>query len=267
MRSDPRSTRSTRSTRTLGGNVARQERAVRTRRAILEAAAAVFDERGYEAATIADILARAGVTKGALYFHFCSKQELAQGVLDEQFVEGGVPPRESKLQELFDVAMVLAHRMRRQPLLSAGARLSLEPEMREIFGGGSVPGWIGVVEELLAQAKAQGELLPHVNPAETAWIMSASWTGVQVYSQTLSAREDMERWVSALYQHLYPGIATPAVLARLDMAADRGDRVVEEIKLLEARAQEDCEDEAEIGAETGAVAGAGEEPARDAAAV
>lgn len=74
-----------------GGIVARQERAVRTRRAILEAAAAVFDERGYEAATIADILARAGVTKGALYFHFSSKQELAQGVLDEQMAEGGVP--------------------------------------------------------------------------------------------------------------------------------------------------------------------------------
>lgn len=72
--------------------MARQERAVRTRRAILEAAAAVFDERGYEAATIADILARAGVTKGALYFHFCSKQELAQGVLDEQFVEGESRP-------------------------------------------------------------------------------------------------------------------------------------------------------------------------------
>lgn len=67
--------------------MARQERAVRTRRAILEAAASVFDERGYEAATIADILTRAGVTKGALYFHFSSKQDLARGVLDEQFAE------------------------------------------------------------------------------------------------------------------------------------------------------------------------------------
>ncbi|MCX4545872.1 ScbR family autoregulator-binding transcription factor [Streptomyces sp. NBC_01565] len=257
--------------------MARQERAVRTRRAILEAAAAVFDERGYEAATIADILARAGVTKGALYFHFCSKQELAQGVLDEQFAEGGVPPRDSKLQELFDVAMVLAHRMRRQPLLSAGARLSLEPEMREIFGGGSLPGWIGVVEELLVKAKAQGELLPHVDPAETAWIMSASWTGVQVYSQTLSAREDMERWISGLYQHLYPGIATPAVLARLDMAADRGDRVVEEIRLLDAQAEADGEAEGEAEGEGACATAPGAapeiarqtegEPARDAAAV
>ncbi|MFG2986926.1 ScbR family autoregulator-binding transcription factor [Streptomyces sp. NPDC048258] len=214
--------------------MARQERAVRTRRAILEAAAAVFDERGYEAATIADILSRAGVTKGALYFHFASKQELAQGVLDEQFAEGGVPPRESKLQELVDVALVLAHRMKYQPMLSAGARLSLGPDMREIFGGGSVPGWIEFTEERLAQAKAQGELLPHVDPAETAWIISACWTGAQIYSQTLTDREDIEYRISGVYQHLYPSIATPAVLARLDMGADRGARVVAEIEALES---------------------------------
>ncbi|MFD8655358.1 TetR family transcriptional regulator, partial [Streptomyces mirabilis] len=58
----------------------RQERAVRTRRLILDAAASVFDERGYEAATIGEVLARAGVTKGALYFHFPSKRALAEGV-------------------------------------------------------------------------------------------------------------------------------------------------------------------------------------------
>ncbi|XDO64532.1 TetR family transcriptional regulator [Streptomyces sp. RLB1-33] len=48
----------------------RQERALRTRRAILDAAASVFDERGYEAATIGEVLARAGVTKGLCIFIF-----------------------------------------------------------------------------------------------------------------------------------------------------------------------------------------------------
>ncbi|GGZ96551.1 gamma-butyrolactone-binding protein [Streptomyces subrutilus] len=213
-----------------GGTVARQERAVRTRRVILEAAAAVFDERGYDAATIADILSRAGVTKGALYFHFASKQELAQGVLDEQFGEGGVPQRESKLQELVDVAMLLAYRMKREPMLSAGARLSLGPGMREIFGGGSVPGWIEFTRTLLVRAKEQGELLVHVDPAETAWILSACWTGAQIYSQALNDRTDVEERVAAVYQHICPSIATPAMLARLDMAPDRGQRVAAELE-------------------------------------
>ncbi|AWZ10976.1 TetR/AcrR family transcriptional regulator [Streptomyces sp. ICC1] len=206
----------------------RQERAVRTRRAILEAAAVVFAERGYEAATIAEILAHAGVTKGALYFHFTSKLELAQGVLDMQYDTFLVPPRESKLQEVVDVAMVSAYRIRHEPMISAGARLSLGPETFEIRGG-AVPGWIEVLRRLLIAAKNQGELLPHVDPAETAWILSACWTGVQLYSQTFSDRGDIERRVAALYQHALPGIATPAMLSRLDMAEDRGRRVLEEV--------------------------------------
>lgn len=40
--------------------MAQQDRAIRTRRSILEAAAAVFDERGYNSATVGEILTRAG---------------------------------------------------------------------------------------------------------------------------------------------------------------------------------------------------------------
>src|SRR5262249_39937193 len=63
----------------------RQDRAERTRNAILEAAAVVFDERGFNGASLSDILAKAGVTKGALYFHFSSKEELARAIVEEQF--------------------------------------------------------------------------------------------------------------------------------------------------------------------------------------
>ncbi|WP_328304716.1 TetR/AcrR family transcriptional regulator (plasmid) [Streptomyces sp. NBC_00435] len=227
----------------------RQERAVRTRRAILEAAAVVFDERGYDAATIAEILAHAGVTKGALYFHFSSKLELAQGVLDAQFDKCLVPPRASKLQELVDVAMVLAYRMKYEPMLSAGARLSLGPDTLEMRGG-AVPGWIEILRKLLCVAKEQGELLPDVDPAETAWILSACWSGVQLYSQTLNDRADIEGRVATLYRHVLPGIATPAMLSRLDMADDRGRRVVAEVATRAARA-------ARAGAGAGAGAGLG----------
>ena len=60
--------------------MALQERAIRTRRNILVAAADVFADVGYEAATISEILQRANVTKGALYFHFASKEVLADAV-------------------------------------------------------------------------------------------------------------------------------------------------------------------------------------------
>ncbi len=52
------------------------------REAVLDAAVALFNERGYDATSVADVAGRLGVTKSALYHHFSSKEavlELALG--------------------------------------------------------------------------------------------------------------------------------------------------------------------------------------------
>jgi AcrR family transcriptional regulator len=51
-----------------------QQRGEETRSRILDVAGELFAERGYDATSVADICARAGVTKGAFYHHFKSKQ-------------------------------------------------------------------------------------------------------------------------------------------------------------------------------------------------
>ena len=61
--------------------MAQQERARRTRAAIVEAAAAEFAKRGYAAASVNTILEGSNATKGAMYFHFQSKEDLARAVL------------------------------------------------------------------------------------------------------------------------------------------------------------------------------------------
>ncbi|MFF8097955.1 ScbR family autoregulator-binding transcription factor [Streptomyces sp. NPDC016675] len=205
--------------------MARQERAIRTQLSILKAAAEVFDSHGYEAATIGEILKRAGVTKGALYFHFPSKQALAEGVLEQQFSVIRVQPAACRLQEFVDTGLTVAYRMRRDPLVSAVARLSLEQELRAEYGSSAIGQWIGASQTLLAAAKEQGELLPHVQPAESAWLFSAAWTGTQLYSQILAGREDLEERVVALFRHLLPSIAVPAVLSSLDITTERAARL------------------------------------------
>ncbi|HEV2372172.1 MAG TPA: TetR family transcriptional regulator [Streptosporangiaceae bacterium] len=57
---------------------ARTPRAEQTRAAIVEAALALFAERGYEAATMRAIADRAGVATGNAYYYFGSKEELIQ---------------------------------------------------------------------------------------------------------------------------------------------------------------------------------------------
>lgn len=54
----------------------RRERVDRTRADLLDAAALMFAQRSYEGASVGDIAAEAGYTKGALYAHFGSKSEL-----------------------------------------------------------------------------------------------------------------------------------------------------------------------------------------------
>ncbi len=51
-----------------------QQRGEETRSHILDVAGELFAQRGYDATSVADICERAGVTKGAFYHHFASKQ-------------------------------------------------------------------------------------------------------------------------------------------------------------------------------------------------
>ena len=53
-----------------------------TRNTLLEAAAEVFAEKGFGGASLEEIAERAGFTRGAIYKHFSSKEELFECVTD-----------------------------------------------------------------------------------------------------------------------------------------------------------------------------------------
>ncbi|MCU1485633.1 MAG: transcriptional regulator, TetR family [Actinomycetia bacterium] len=53
-----------------------------TRQRILDAAAELFVERGYEATSLREIAERVGVTKAALYYHFPGKEDLLRALLE-----------------------------------------------------------------------------------------------------------------------------------------------------------------------------------------
>lgn len=63
--------------------MARQVRSEATRRKILDAAIEVFGDAGYGAAGWSTIIERTGMTKGALYHHFDSKESLASSIIEE----------------------------------------------------------------------------------------------------------------------------------------------------------------------------------------
>lgn len=63
--------------------MALQARAEATRRKILDSAVDLFDELGYGETGLADVLQRAGVSKGAFYYHFDSKEAVAAAIIED----------------------------------------------------------------------------------------------------------------------------------------------------------------------------------------
>ncbi|MZD06785.1 TetR family transcriptional regulator [Streptomyces sp. SID5785] len=200
----------------------KQDRAIRTRRVIVEAAAGVFEERGFQAATIAEILARGQVTKGALYFHFASKEALARGLLEEQLPDGlPLLPRSIKLQEVIDLIASQTYRLRTDPVVRAAVRLSLDEGAMGGRRGDAFTGWSGQLARSMEEAAGRGELLPHVVPGESADVLVGAFAGIQSMSQALSNYADLAERMEALTRHLMPAIALPSVLASLDFDLDR----------------------------------------------
>jgi TetR/AcrR family acrAB operon transcriptional repressor len=71
-----------------------RDAALETRSALLDAALLEFRERGVAHTRLSDVASRAGVTRGAVYWHFKDKAELFQAVCDR-----GTMPVEALLEE------------------------------------------------------------------------------------------------------------------------------------------------------------------------
>src|ERR1700751_3952622 len=53
-----------------------------TRRKIVEAAAPIFNQHGYEGSSLSELMEATGLKKGGIYRHFASKEELAAEAFD-----------------------------------------------------------------------------------------------------------------------------------------------------------------------------------------
>ena len=74
-----------------------KEEAQETRNAILDAAERVFQEHGVSRTSLAEIAVAAGVTRGAIYWHFRNKADLFDAMIERVF-----DPLEAKLAEVMD---------------------------------------------------------------------------------------------------------------------------------------------------------------------
>lgn len=208
--------------------MAQQARAVETRAAIIRGAAAVFQERGYGSASLADVSAAAGVTKGALYFHFDSKEALARAIIEAQhdashsvgrrLLDDNVPG----LHAILTMSIELAKQLHANPVVSAGVRLTIEAANFSTPVVAPYLEWIGACEEFLRRGIREGDIAPTVDVEAAAHFIISAFTGVQVISDVLTGRDDIERRLVEMWALILPSLV-PA--ERWDEVKDLPERI------------------------------------------
>ena len=186
-----------------------QARSERTRRRLIHAGADMFNRYGYAQATLGQIAAAAGMTKGALYFHFASKDGLADAVQEEcrgmlcgmlqERGESGVAP----VQTLIDMTYWLAGALHADPVVRASVRITnecvgREPPVIDFHEVCSTE-----VQRLIGRAREAGDLSPRFRDAAgAAALLSATMCGLWTLAAKAASDAELGRSVAELWDLL-----------------------------------------------------------------
>ncbi|MFF4934210.1 ScbR family autoregulator-binding transcription factor [Streptomyces griseofuscus] len=196
----------------------KQERAVRTRQALIHAAAEAFERNGYVQAKLSDISSSAGVSAGALHFHFANKAalavtvEAAAAVSLRRAAQKAQRPSTNALQRLTATSYALAELIRTDVVVRAGFRLSRESPHGT--GLDLVREWEICVQRFLAEADRERLLADGVAQQDMADAIVGATTGFEA----LGRRQP--KWLQPGTLHrfwrlLLPRLTTAETLAAL----------------------------------------------------
>ncbi|OKI92112.1 hypothetical protein AMK18_33145 [Streptomyces sp. CB01249] len=191
----------------------KQARAAVTRQALISAAAEVFGADGYAMATLPVISGRAGVSSGALHFHFPNKDALATAVEDAAAAaalalteEAARTAEGGRLQELVAAAGRLMDAVADDPVVRAGFRLGGDPSRKS--EAKLHDWWYEWVRNVLVQARADGELAEDVSAEDAAVVIVAATLGLKTLGAADRYWRSAERLVQ-LWSFVLPRL-TPA---------------------------------------------------------
>lgn len=193
--------------------VRRQPKRSDTRARLLEAGIQAFLVKGYPATAVDDIVERAGTTRGAFYYYFASKQDMARDL--QEYLWSSIA---QQAQDAFDPQFDIVTNIKRAFVAHLAAIEELGPErvfLRDGFIDPTLDStgldgfhWgVALVRDLLVDAMERGEV-GHCDPAEAAGLLIEAFEAA-----TLQALENEDvgptlHVVDALLAGLLPASAT-----------------------------------------------------------
>jgi len=162
-----------------------ERRAGNTRHRLIAAASRQFAHRPYSVVSLDDILAEAELTKGAMYFHFPSKQALALAIVDDLVEMSSAAVTEllarsmSGMETLIDLVYLLSVQTAQDVVARAGARLLESLDNATDRPDAVWQSWVDLVSGLIQKAITEGDVVAHEDPADIAKMLVALWVGVR----------------------------------------------------------------------------------------
>lgn len=161
-----------------------------TREKILFAAYKEIHVNGFQAASLNNILARTGVTKGALYHHFPNKTELGYAVIEEviskRILKSFVEPlldAEQPIDGLIRLIEQAGYGFTMEDIQLGCPLGNLAQEMAPIDEGFRIrlnkiyDQWHDAIIDAVEKAQQAGHILPGINPREVSLMVVATMEG------------------------------------------------------------------------------------------
>jgi TetR/AcrR family transcriptional repressor of nem operon len=186
-----------------------------TRGRILEAAFAEIHRQGFQAASIANILADTGLTKGALYHHFPDKKALGLAVIEEvirpAFAAEFLSPLRDAAHPLASMRDFMMHKRDAMDAaeLALGCPINnlmqemspLDADFRDALNR-LVEAWRATVRDALVRARALGEVRAELDPDEVALFIVASVWGCIGVAKNLQSLDTFRACLGQLAAYL-----------------------------------------------------------------
>ncbi len=183
-------------------------RGEQTRRKIVEAAAPIFNQRGYEGSSLNDLMEATGLKKGGIYRHFSSKEELAAEAFDytwDAAWNARLLHVDEKANGIEKLKQLIANFVDQRSPVAGGCPIlntaidadDGNPVLRTRVVK-ALRSWVGRLQTIVKQARKRGETRGGVDPKAVATLIVATLEGAFMMSRLERNDEPLRR----VQQHL-----------------------------------------------------------------
>ena len=169
----------------------------RTKRKIFEIAMKLFSEKGYDATSIEEITATVGVAKGTLYYHFSSKEEIFNFLVEEgmKLLKNSIEIKTSKCDNIKDKIIQIKGIIKYENLLSIVFSQIWGNETRNKLCKEKAQEYVNVIEKIVIQEIESGEI-KNCNSRLMSYTIFSLTSSIMMYKNQM----DKEYSISELYR-------------------------------------------------------------------